>query len=137
MNRRIKVFLIKFAGRLVLAVLLSLAVARDALAYELTFEQALDIATTAYQKQFGVSPYGQQELSIARSDGENNVCTGVIASASKSKTKDAIVATLKSHLKDRQYFTVMFWAIDPKIAGRNSCAFVDRISGDAIDFTSF
>ena len=137
MKRRFKEFLIKPVGRLVLALLLSLAVAHHALAYELTFEQALDIATTAYQQRFGVSPYGQRELSIARSNGENNVCTGVIASASKDKTKDTVIATLKSHLEDHQYFTVMFWAIDPNAAGRNSCAFVDRISGDVIYFTSF
>ena len=137
MNKRFKEFLIKTVGRIVLALLLSFAMARGAFAYELTFEQALDIAATAYQKQFGVSPYGERELSIARSDGENNVCTGVIASTSKNKTKDTAIATLQSHLKDRQYFTVMFWATDSKTAGRNSCAFVDRISGDAIDFTSF
>ena len=137
MNRRFKDCLIKSVGWLVLALFLSLAVARGAFAYELTLDLAFDTAVDAYQKKFGVSPYDQRELSLARSDGENNFCIGMIALDSKNKAKDATIAMLKNHLKDRHYFTVMFWAADPKTVGRNSCAFVDRISGDVIDFTSF
>lgn len=87
------------------------------------------------KKRFGVSPYEQRELSIGRSDGENNFCMGMIALVLKNK--DTITATLKSHLKDRHYFTIMFWSANLNASGRNSCAFVDRISGDVIDFTSF
>jgi hypothetical protein len=108
-----------------LVILAGFAIASPARAYELTMEQALDIASDAYQKQFKSTPYGQREISIARSDDKSNACTLVKKDAGEEQ------------LHDRHYFTVIFWNVKQQTDAQNHCIFIDRISGDVIGTGDF
>lgn len=120
----------RMSWALITVLLASLFVTRPAWAYELTLEQALDIASGAHQEQFNASPYEKREISIARSDGNVNACT-LMKRFSRDNSQP------QERFRGRHYFTVIYWNVKRDASARNHCIFVERVSGNVIGMLDF